>query len=711
VGEVTQVSNRTETGTSTTFRRDIQGLRAVAITLVLLGHAGFAAVPGGFIGVDVFFVISGFLITGLLLAEVERTGRISLAGFLARRARRLLPAAGVVLTATLLLTYLFLPRSRWSDTGWDVVASGLYVQNWRLAGGPADHLAAGEAPSILRHFWSLGVAEQFYLCWPILLLAVGWLARRRASRLRPALLLTLGLVAVASFGWSVHLSAADPDRAFFVTTTRLWELALGGLLAIASPYLVRLARWITTTLAWSGLAAILLAAVVLRPNQPFPGYAALLPTVGAAALIAGGLTAGQRGPGRLLSWGPLCAVGAVSYSLYLWHWPVLVAAQARFGPLEPVVALGVLLLSAIPAVLTYRYLEQPIRTARTPTLEPGYAWRLAAVFTTLPVLAGLLFQLTVWPNSQVPLPVAQLPVATTSASPSPGGTPAAQGASLLAADPRDDRRGAPVDKVASITPDPMLARDDVPDVYQHKCITRTQDYEVLRCVYGDRESEVTVALAGDPRAATWLPALQVLAQERGWRLVTYLKAACPFAHYRISVAGTPQPRCTAWVDKVTEELTGDDRPDLLVTSSLAYAPMRDGLVLSDEEAEAEAVAGMRRTWEAMRAAGVPTMVIRDVPEMPMDIAECVAEHRSRLTRCAPPREEVWETGGGPRQEAAAEGQRGVRLVNLNNAVCPTEHCAPVIGGVLVYRDSSNLTATYARTLAPRLRAHVDEVLN
>ncbi|MDG4828537.1 acyltransferase family protein [Solwaraspora sp. WMMD1047] len=710
---MTQVSTRTETDDRQTFRRDVQGLRALAITLVLLGHAGFAFVPGGFIGVDVFFVISGFLITGLLLAEVDRTGRISLVGFLARRARRLLPAAGVVLAATLLLTYLFLPRGRWSQTGWDVVASGLYVQNWRLAEGPAGYLAATDAPSILQHFWSLGVAEQFYLCWPILLLAVGWLTRRRAGRLRPALLITLGLVAVGSFGWSVHLSAAEPGRAYFVTTTRLWELALGGLLAIATPYLVRLAPWIATSVAWGGLAAILLAALVLNPGQPFPSYSALLPTVGTAALIAGGLTTSQRGPGRLLSWGPLGAVGAVSYSLYLWHWPVLVAAQARFGPLDPPVALGVLLLSAIPAVLTYRYLEQPIRTARTVTINPGYALRLGAVFTTLPVLAGLLFQLTVWPARQAPLPVAQLPAA--SDRPSPTGSPAdqqtAQGAALLAADPRDDRRGAPTDKVASITPDPMLARDDVPDVYQHKCITRVPDFEVLRCVYGDRESEVTVALAGDPNAATWLPALQVLAQERGWRLVTYLKTGCPFAHYRISLNGVPQPRCSAWVDQVTEELTGDDRPDLLVTSGLAYAPMRDGLILTDEEADAEAVAGMRRTWEAMRAAGVPTMVIRDIPRMPMDVAECVAEHRRRLTRCAAPREEIWETGGGPRQQAAAEGQRGVRLVNLNDAICPTERCAPVIGGVLVYRDSNNLTATYARTLAPRLRAHVDEVLN
>ncbi|WP_175440203.1 acyltransferase family protein [Micromonospora nigra] len=205
------------------FRGDVEGLRAVAVALVLVGHASQQLLPGGFVGVDVFFVISGFLITGLLVTELERTGKISLVDFYARRARRLLPAAGLVLVATLALTFAFLPRTRWSSTGWDVVFSGLYAMNWRLAEQSVDYLAANRAPSMLQHFWSLAVEEQFYLLWPLLLVGAAWFARHR---LRTGhLVAALALVAVPSLAWPVWLTGDNPARAYFVTTTRLWELA------------------------------------------------------------------------------------------------------------------------------------------------------------------------------------------------------------------------------------------------------------------------------------------------------------------------------------------------------------------------------------------------------------------------------------------------------------------------------------------------------
>jgi peptidoglycan/LPS O-acetylase OafA/YrhL len=377
-------SRDTETDRRIPYRGDIQGLRAVAVVLVLLSHTGLAFLPGGFVGVDVFFVISGFLITRLLVTEWERTGRISLTGFYARRAKRLLPAAGLVLAVSMLLTLFFLPKTRWAETGWDVVASGLYAMNWRLAEQAVDYLATGDAPSILQHYWSLAVEEQFYLVWPLLLIAVGWTVRRFRGRNagRPrVLLLVLALIAVPSFAWSVHLTVSDPARAYFVSTTRIWELALGGALALLGHHLARLPRRAAAGLGWAGLGAIVAAAFWITPAMAFPGYLALVPTLGAAAVIAAG-TAGPAGPERLLDRRPMRAVGALSYSLYLWHWPLLITAEARFGELSVTAGLAVVLFSVLPAVATYHFLENPVRRSKRLALYPLQALRVGWRWST-----------------------------------------------------------------------------------------------------------------------------------------------------------------------------------------------------------------------------------------------------------------------------------------------------------------------------------------
>ncbi|GAB3141676.1 SGNH hydrolase domain-containing protein [Micromonospora sonneratiae] len=706
-----RTDTRPDVGGSTAFRGDIEGMRALAVILVLLTHAGIAFMPGGFIGVDVFFVISGFLITRLLVAELASTGRISLVGFYARRAKRLLPAAGVVLAVTLLLTYFYLPRTRWSDTGWDVVASGLYAMNWRLAEQAVDYLAADQAPSILQHYWSLAVEEQFYLIWPVLLAVAGiWAVRSRSrgrtDRFRLLLGVPLAVLAIASLAWSIHLTQTNPGQAYFVTTTRVWELALGGLLALLGPRLVRLPRSVAVVLGWVGLTTVVGVALFLEPTAPFPGQLALLPTLGTVAMIAGGPAAGRAGPGCLLGLRPVRAIGAISYSLYLWHWPLFVVAEAQLGELAPAARLGVMLFSVLPAVLTYRYVENPIRRAETFTWDPAQAIRLGLSFTMVPALAGVLFQFTVWPPNRSPLPVAQVPWVedTASAPPSPSG------AAVLGDHPRDSRAGTPVDRVGRITPDPVDAGDDLPDVYRHDCIAEGSDARVRSCVYGDREADFTVALAGDSHAASWLPALQAVAVANRWRLVTYIKAACPLIHGEIAWQGRAQPSCTEWNTELRSLLTGSKRPDLLVTSSFLYSPIRDEKQLSGSEGQSAMANGLRRSWSVLVETGVPVVVLRDTPHMNVDVPECVAKHPERLTKCSAPRSLALRAGGGVAQEEAADGLKGVHLVDLNDAICPGDRCAAVIGGVLVYRDTNHLTASYASSLAPRLRAALNDVV-
>jgi peptidoglycan/LPS O-acetylase OafA/YrhL len=663
-------------------------MRGLAVVLVLLYHAGVGAMPGGYVGVDVFFVISGFLITGLLTTELARTGRISLVGFWARRARRLLPAAGLVLVASLLLTMAALPPIRWAATARDIVAAGLYGVNWRLAAGAGDYLNGDVAPSIVQHYWSLAVEEQFYLCWPILLLLFGrgpvarWLGARRG------LLVGIGAVAALSLAWSVHLVATDPAAAFFVSTTRLWELAAGGGLALLAPRVARLPAAVGAAVGWAGLAAVLAAAAVLDAATPFPGLAALLPTLGAVALIAAGTGAGARyGPAVLLGRAAPRAVGVVSYSLYLWHWPLLVAARAVLGPLSPAVATLVVAAAAVPAVLTYRYVENPVR--RAPALaRPGRAIAVGAACTALPLAVALIL---VDGHGDSPVPLSPAMVM-------PADRP---GASVLADEPRGDPRGAATDRVARVFPDPLHARADLPAVYGDGCHAPQTGATVLSCRYGDPGAQFTVALVGDSHAAQWTPAMQAVTAANGWRLMTYTKSACPFLALDIARDGRPYTDCAAWNARLRERLLGPDRPDLLLVANSVYRPLVRGRTLTGPAGDAVVVDAARRTWGGMAAAGVATVVLRDTPRAGRDIAECASAHPDRLTRCAVAR--AVALAPGRTQERAVAGLRGVRLVDLNDAICPTDPCAPVIGSVLVYRDGHHLTATYALSLAPRLR--------
>ncbi|MPV50716.1 acyltransferase family protein [Pseudactinotalea sp. HY160] len=366
-------------------------MRAIAIGLVLLYHVHVPFAGGGFIGVDVFFVISGFLITGVLMRDLETHGRISLARFYARRAKRLLPAAGVVLVATAALTAWSTSVVSWRVFGQDIAGAAGYVVNWLLADRAVDYLAEDVAASPVQHFWSLAIEEQFYLVWPLLLTAIGLLARRRrgAAPSRRVLAAAVIAIIIPSLVWSIMHTAADPARAFFVTTTRAWELALGALVAIGVSRWQRIPpRW-ACAIGWLGLCAVVGAGVLVTQETHWPGYAALVPTVGTAAVIIGGCVPSDHGPSALLSLRPLTWLGALSYSLYLWHWPLLIAATSRWGELSVSATTGVVAASIVAAVLSHRFLESPIRFAPALARSNTLALSVGLNFSLLGLVAGL----------------------------------------------------------------------------------------------------------------------------------------------------------------------------------------------------------------------------------------------------------------------------------------------------------------------------------
>ncbi|MBT8493019.1 MAG: acyltransferase, partial [Deltaproteobacteria bacterium] len=389
---MTQTEQQTPRAPDTTgsgaFRPDIEGMRAVAVVLVMLYHAGIPWFSGGYVGVDVFFVISGFLITGLLVRELEATQHIDLARFYARRVRRLLPAAGFTLAAVAALTVAFLPVTRWLSVGRDIQWSALYAVNWRFAGRAVDYLTADEAASPVQHFWSLAVEEQFYLVWPILLLVLTIAARRFARPLRSGLIIGLVAVGAPSLWWSISLTASEPGRAFFVSTTRVWELALGGGLAILTPQVRRLPARATVGLAAVGMIGIIWASVTYDALTLFPGSAALVPVLGAVAVVAAGTALPANPISRVLGLEPMKQVGAMSYSLYLWHWPLVVAADATWGPLSPTTGFAVVAVSVVPAWLAYRYVEHRWRHSEALVSPPRRGLMVGLALTLVGVAIG-----------------------------------------------------------------------------------------------------------------------------------------------------------------------------------------------------------------------------------------------------------------------------------------------------------------------------------
>ncbi|MEU1660107.1 acyltransferase (plasmid) [Streptomyces griseofuscus] len=341
------------TAAATGFRPDIQALRALAVSLVVLTHVWPTLLSGGFVGVDVFFVISGYLISSRLVREIETTGRIRIAHFYARRVRRLLPAACLVLLCVVVAVRVLAPRESWADNAHQVMASALYAQNWLLGAHPIDVTKVTAVAS----YWSLSVEEQFYLCWPLLLLL---LFKLRAPWARLASVAGLGVVSLL---YCVHLTATDPVPAYFITPVRVWEFVLGALIVLAES---RLALRTTAANAASllGFAAILGSAFLFTGRTPFPGSAALVPALGAALVIAAGLRSPRQWHTVLTSSKPVQVLGGISYSLYLWHWPLLMLVPlAMPGSAQTLpVHLGIVAAALLLSYASKRLVEDPLRT-------------------------------------------------------------------------------------------------------------------------------------------------------------------------------------------------------------------------------------------------------------------------------------------------------------------------------------------------------------
>jgi peptidoglycan/LPS O-acetylase OafA/YrhL len=650
---------------------EIDGLRGVAITLIIAYHIWFRRVSGG---VDVFLLLSGLLITWTLVRTVERHGRVQLTAFYARIVRRIFPPALIVLIGIAAATMIWLPQTRWRTTLGDITASAVYAVNWRLAGNAVDYLASRDAASPVQHYWSLAIQGQFYLTWPLLIAAATLLAGWLAIRLRTTLLILLGTIFTLSLTYSIQHTTTNPVYTYFDTLARLWEFALGGLLILALPHL-RLPHTIAVPLGWLGLAALVTGGMVITGGNQFPGWAALWPTLAAAALIATAGTGTRTGVDRLLRTRTLSRLGELSYTLYLWHWPVLICYLTLTGHRTATLRGGLLIITTSLALsIATRWLLE-IRLPRTGlgqhTHRGGFTLAAACLAAVLAVTTGWHAYIT-WQQ------------------PPPGTAADYPGAAHLAT-------GGPLPDMP-YRPTALDAKTDKAIVYDNGCHQTQHDSTVIACQFGPTNPEHTIALVGGSHSAHWLPALNELTQPHHWQIISITKSSCRFAAADLPADADPiQVSCHEWSERVLAELA-ELRPDAVFTTSTVGGDSGD----STPE-------GYLTQWRRLEQLGITVLGIRDTPWQDHDVPECVERHGRDAQRCGGSRAEHHLD-----QPATVENRPdlpgNVHLLDLTNYVCGPEFCPTVIGNVLVYHDAHHLSATYSRTLAPYLADRIVDAM-
>lgn len=651
------------------FRPDIQGLRAFAVLLVVLYHAGLPGLPGGYIGVDIFFVISGYLITNHLLAQLSQSGRISFASFYAKRARRILPAALLVIVMTLAAAWVFVAPLGRQDVFEDAVATALYVPNMLFAYQNTDYLA-GQTPSLFQHYWSLGIEEQFYVFWPLIIVGAFAASRRSRRGLGWALLIVTAL----SFAAGYLLTTVNQPWAFFSLPTRAWELGVGGLVAFAATSKRSSApTWAAGLFGWIGIIGLVAVAVTFDDSTVFPGLAAALPVALTAAVIHNGRTPTQWGPASLLTLKPMVFFGTISYSLYLLHWPAL-TLPAQTGGIErqlPLWANLLIVLGCIPAAyVMHRWVERPAQAWAPLTRSLPKRSLIASLLMPSLVASVAIFGI---------LDTGNLTLSSSKDS-----------SSVISASPSFTTYVP-----ANLTPALRDAAASVPEIYALGCHLDERATEPRSCQFGQDESAPLVVLFGDSHAAQWFPALHAAAEQGTIRLQIETKSSCPSAQVAKLEDGLPYAACDTWRAAVIDDLNAL-APDIILISNYARS---EGIVSGQDFGESWQQ-GLTRSLDQLPESS-SVFVLADSPALSVEPALCLSANLDDALACSTPRHMALSTALSAAESDAAESG-GADYVDMNDFLCSDSLCSPIIGNVLAYRDSNHLTTEFVERLSDEL---------
>lgn len=643
------------------YRPDIEGLRAIAILLVVAAHAGVPGLQGGFIGVDIFFVLSGYLITGLLVGEWARAGRIDFARFYARRFRRLLPALLLMLMVTALVCYLILPASGQRDQAVAGAAAALWLSNMHFAFSSIEYFGPSAETNLYLHTWSLGVEEQFYLVWPALigLLLVSRSKRTDSSTSR----LTRGMIVVglASLVACIWLTTQAAHLAFYLMPTRAWQFAAGALVFLLARDTITpdhpaqrtlLARAARNWIGLSGLALIACALCVVDATTPYPGAWAILPTLGTVLLIAAGRNGGNNLVTALLSKRPMQAIGHVSYSWYLWHWPILVLGQIVLPAHGLGQRLALVGFSLLLAMASYRWVEAPVRRNERIVRQPPLM-----ITGSLAVMALAVAGCTQW-------------MSTTDS------------------------------RLSSTTPDGKNPRRiETPIIYSMGCDEWYSSADLKPCEFGNPQATHTAVAIGDSIGLQWFPALERIFKKPDWRLVALTKSSCPmvdrpFYYARI---GREYTECALWRKRALDYIV-ELNPDVVVMGSshtVAYT-------------ETEWLQGTRSVLARLAPHAKKIAILRSTPVLPFSGPTCLGS--KTIARSLMASEDICSSPSDDQQSAKVAGWLveaalpwpSVRMIDMNDLVCPDGICHAELNGMLAFRDTQHLNALFAATLAEPL---------
>lgn len=674
------------------FRPDIEGLRTIAVGLVLVFHAYGTPFSGGFVGVDVFFVISGFLITGILMREQSKTGRVSILGFYARRVRRILPASALVVVATVIAAYYFLGFLTGNDVAVAAKWTAVFAANIHFGFVGTDYFGSRLPPSPLQHMWSLGVEEQFYLVWPALFLTLVLIAR--GTRHRHALAASLIAIIAASFAWSVFQTAADPTWAYFSPFTRACELGLGALIAVLGSAINQKLRprWAAEVLASCGLAGIAGSALLLNSSTPYPGAVIAWPVISTALLIAAGCTDTRTFVERCLSLRPMQWFGTRSYSLYLWHWPILtIAAQYSVRHLSGWQTTGLLLLTIVASTLTYRLVENPVRRARSLTARPRLSLAVGAalITVTIALAQSLIVQhggtWNLFESVNNTTPSGALP-----RSPSGCASPACS--DILA----QVEAGAKTDTIPpDLTPSLADAVADLRAPDGGRCSRLPISWlkpDRQPCIFdtGAPANAPMIILIGDSQALMWSRTVNSIAKQLAYRFGLVSHAGChmPMTAFDTTTEGVTDAQCREWKNAAIDWTKRQD-PAVVLVASGNHTGIND----------ADYAAGYAALLKQMQAPGRKLFVMGDVPLLSQDPPRCLAAHPSSALKCAT---KTATAAPADEKQAALDGARqaGAGYVNLTPWLCTADLCPAIVGHYAAYQDQFHITGTYARALMP-----------
>ena len=647
---------------SPAFRPDIEGLRGIAVLIVVLFHCGIPGFSGGFVGVDVFFVLSGYLITGLLVAEIQKTSKLSLLQFYARRARRLLPASALTLVVTLLIGAIILAPKELDWAGHAARASALYISNIFFDKNAGNYFASDVKSNPMLHTWSLAVEEQFYLFWPLLILL-----GLRVWRSMKALVTVLSGLTIISLGTGVWFTANEGTFAFYELPARAWEFGIGGLAVLLPRGTLKIPFGWWLAFGWLGIFAILGSAHFILGDTSFPGWIALIPVMGTVAALIAGAEHPRRGVGVVLYSDPLQMLGRLSYSWYLWHWPFLVFSAALLPNISIAGKTAAAAASLAVAGISHHFVEDPIRFHPSLLKRPALSLCLAATVTLCSLGAAFL---SIW------------------------------FAVHLANEP----------EMKTIT----AAIDDIARFERQQCVTsQRQSPEVKTCRFGDTSSGITIVLFGDSHAMSWFKPLQRIAESNGWKLVTVVKYAC--SAFDIRSPGTPvvdRAACASWRAEALQQIVAL-RPSIVFivnsTSYLGHKELAMGFSLDELQN------GTRRTLETLTAGGLRVVVMRDNPYFTYDIPNCLARSARHSWypggSCEADQSIVLNPAVFESEKAGARGLSNVHFIDITDRLCQRDICRTVQGDTVIYQDNHHLTGNFTKSLMAVLEVELLAILN